>query len=103
ENEGKVYRGSEKDVLSRYFHAASAHKVDVIVRITSDCPLIDPHVIDDIITYYLDLECDLVTNAGSDLSQRTYPRGLDTEVFSFDSLEAAFLNAKEDYHREHVT
>ncbi|MFC4409984.1 cytidylyltransferase domain-containing protein [Chungangia koreensis] len=99
----KVYRGSEDDVLSRYYFAAKENNVDTIIRITSDCPLIDPNVIDKIIKYYLNGSYDLVTNAGSDLTQRTYPRGLDTEIFSFEMLENAFLNGKENYHREHVT
>jgi spore coat polysaccharide biosynthesis protein SpsF len=99
----KVFRGSEEDVLSRYYYAAKENKVDIIVRITSDCPLIDPIVIDEIIEFYLKGQYDLVTNAGSDLTKRTYPRGLDTEVFSFEVLENAFLNGKENYHREHVT
>lgn len=99
----KVYRGSEEDVLGRYYHAAKENNVDTIIRITSDCPVIDPYVIDEIIRLYLDEEYDLVTNAGSDLTQRTYPRGLDTEVFSFKVLEIAFQRAKEKYQREHVT
>lgn len=99
----KVFRGSEEDVLSRYYYAAKENNIDVIIRITSDCPLIDPFVIDEIIEFYLKGTYDLVTNAGSDLMQRTYPRGLDTEVFSFEVLENTFLNGKESYHREHVT
>ncbi|KKK38902.1 acylneuraminate cytidylyltransferase [Mesobacillus campisalis] len=99
----KVYRGSEDDVLSRYYFTAQENNVDVIIRITSDCPLIDPNVIDEIIEFYLNGNYDLVTNAGSDLEQRTYPRGLDTEIFSFEVLENAFINGKENYHREHVT
>lgn len=98
-----VFRGSEDDVLSRYYYAAKENNIDVIVRITSDCPLIDPYVVDEIINVYLNERCDLVTNAGSDLTQRTYPRGLDTEVFSFEALENAFVNAKEKYQSEHVT
>lgn len=102
-NEVKVYRGSEEDVLSRYYEASIENNVDIVVRITSDCPLIDPFVIDEIIKFYLENDYDLVTNAGSDLSQRTYPRGLDTEVFSMDILKQAYENAKEKYQREHVT
>ncbi|WP_209121611.1 cytidylyltransferase domain-containing protein [Alkalihalobacillus sp. BA299] len=98
-----VFRGSEDDVLSRYYYAAKQHNTDVIIRITSDCPVIDPIVIDEIISCYLEGQYDLVTNAGSDLTQRTYPRGLDTEVFSFKALEDAFVNAKEKYQSEHVT
>ncbi|GAA0318739.1 hypothetical protein GCM10008967_06640 [Bacillus carboniphilus] len=99
----KVYRGSEDDVLSRYYLAAKENNIDIIVRITSDCPVIDPHVIDEIVDIFIKGNHDIVTNAGSDLSKRTYPRGLDTEVFSFEVLENAFTNGREEYHREHVT
>jgi len=99
----KFYRGSEGDVLSRYYFAAKEHHVDTIVRITSDCPLIDPHVIDDLIVIYKEGNWDLVTNAGSDLSNRTYPRGLDTEVFPIAVLEDAYYHGTENYQREHVT
>ena len=99
----KVFRGSEDDVLSRYYYAAKENNIDVVARITSDCPLIDPHVVDEITNFYWAGNYDLVTNAGSDLSQRTYPRGLDTEIFSFAALEEAFINGREKYQREHVT
>jgi spore coat polysaccharide biosynthesis protein SpsF len=99
----KAFRGSEEDVLKRYYDAAAENDVDTLVRITSDCPLIDPQVIDEIIKYYNDNDYTLVTNAGSDLEKRTYPRGLDTEVFSFNVLEEAFNKAEEKYQREHVT
>lgn len=99
----KVFRGSEDNVLSRYYYAAKENKIDVVIRITSDCPLIDPFIMDEIISSYLNEDYEIVTNAGSNLSLRTYPRGLDTEVFSFDVLEDAFKNAKETYQREHVT
>lgn len=99
----KVFRGSEDDVLSRYYYAAKENGIDIVIRITSDCPLIDPFVIDEIINSYLNGNHEIATNAGADLSQRTYPRGLDTEVFSFKDLESAFNNAKETYQREHVT
>src|SRR5690606_15807747 len=79
------------------------NEVDIIVRITSDCPLIDAKVNDDIITVYLNGQYDIVTNAGSDLTQRTFPRGLDTEVISFKVLEEAYANSKENYQKEHVT
>ncbi len=99
----RVFRGSEDDVLSRYYHAAKKYDARSVVRITSDCPLIDPFVSDKIIACFQKNEYDLVTNAGSDLAQRTYPRGLDTEVFSFQALEEAFNKAAERYQREHVT
>ena len=98
-----VYRGSEEDVLSRYYHAGKENRGDIIVRITSDCPLIDAEVVDSFIQYYKDNDYALVTNAGSDLVQRTYPRGLDAEVFSFKVLEEAYKYAERQYQREHVT
>lgn len=98
------FRGSENDVLARYYGAAKENNVDIVVRITSDCPLIDPFVTDEIIRYFKqDNMYDIVTNAGSDLSKRTFPRGLDTEVFSFQSLERAYQQADKDYQHEHVT
>ncbi|MFW5889614.1 MAG: cytidylyltransferase domain-containing protein [Bacillota bacterium] len=100
---GKAFRGSEEDVLKRYYDAAAENNVETVVRITSDCPLIDSKVIDEIIKYYDDHDYTLVTNAGSDLKNRTYPRGLDTEVFSFEVLEEVFNQAEEKYQREHVT
>lgn len=99
----KVYRGSEDNVLSRYYEASIEYKADVIVRITSDCPLIDPHIIDEVINFYLQNEYDLVTNAGIFSENRTYPRGLDVEVFSFKMLKEAFNKANREYHLEHVT
>jgi len=99
----KAYRGSEEDVLARHYEAANKYEIDTVVRITSDCPLIDPHIIDEIVEYYNNDDYTLVTNAGSDLNNRTYPRGLDTEVFSFEVLEKAYKNAEEKYQREHVT
>ena len=92
-------RGSENDVLDRYYKAAVQTNADVVVRITSDCPLIDPVVIDNVIEHFLDNDCDYCSNS----LIRTYPRGLDTEVFSFKALETAWNEAKKDYEREHVT
>ncbi len=98
-----AYQGSEEDVLARYYEAADKYDIDTVVRITSDCPLIDPKVTDEIVEYYTKNDYTLVTNAGSDLNNRTYPRGLDTEVFSFNALEKAYNTAEENYQREHVT
>ena len=94
-----IARGSEDDVLDRYYQAAVQTNADVVVRITSDCPLIDPVVIDNVIEQFLDNDCDYCSNSLT----RTYPRGLDTEVFSFKALETAWNEAKKDYEREHVT
>jgi spore coat polysaccharide biosynthesis protein SpsF len=95
------YRGSEEDVLSRYYKAAIEFQADAIVRITSDCPLIDPQVIDQVIERYIDTypEYDYVSNC----LDRTYPRGMDTEVFSLESLDEAFHQATIKGDREHVT
>ncbi len=95
------FRGSEEDVLSRYYEAAKVHQADAVVRVTSDCPLIDPEVIDRVIKFYIDhqTEYDYVSNS----LERTYPRGMDTEVFSFKALQEAFLEATALPDREHVT
>lgn len=95
------FRGSSEDVLSRYYFAAKKYKADVIVRVTSDCPLIDYDTSDKIIKYYLDNldKYDYLSNT----IERTYPRGLDTEVFSFHALEKSHMEAKKKYEREHVT
>jgi len=99
----KLFRGSESDVLSRYYYAAKENKADIVVRITSDCPLIDSKIVDKVIRFYKDHDYPYVSNSSSDPSKATFPRGLDTEVFGFEYLEEAFFNAKEDYQREHVT
>lgn len=99
----KCFRGSEEDVLSRYYYAAVKYEIETVVRVTSDCPLIDPFITDSIIKCFKDNNFDIVTNASSDLETRTYPRGLDTEVFSFKVLEDAFNYARKTYQREHVT
>ncbi|MGZ4161026.1 MAG: cytidylyltransferase domain-containing protein [Neobacillus sp.] len=93
------YRGSEDDVLSRYFEAANKYQAQVVVRLTSDCPLIDPNVIDEIITNYLSNNYDYVSNT----IERTYPRGLDVEVFSMKALEKCYREASDTVYREHVT
>ncbi len=97
----KYFRGSEKDVLSRYYYAAKENNGDIVVRVTSDCPLIDSEITDKIIKYYKENrhKYDYVSNT----IDRTYPRGLDTEVFSFYALEKAFKEATSERDREHVT
>lgn len=94
-----ITRGKEDDVLDRYYRAAKETGADVVVRITSDCPLIDPVVTDKVIEKFLNSGCDYCSNT----IERTYPRGLDSEVFSFEALEKAWTEAKMDYEREHVT
>jgi spore coat polysaccharide biosynthesis protein SpsF len=94
-----VSRGDEKDVLDRYFRAAQLSKAEVIVRITSDCPLIDPEITSKTINAFLEAHPDYASNS----LERTYPRGLDTEVFSFDVLAKCWREAAKPYEREHVT
>lgn len=97
----KYYRGAEEDVLSRYYYAAKDNKADVIIRITSDCPCLDYKLLDYMVNIYIKNKdkYDYVNNT----LERTYPRGYDIEIFSFEALEEAFNNAKLKYEREHVT
>jgi spore coat polysaccharide biosynthesis protein SpsF len=94
-----VFRGSELDALDRYYRAAEHLQVDVVVRITSDCPLIDPAVTDATIRAFLDQQADYASN----VRVRTYPRGLDTEVMTVQALERAWREARQPHQREHVT
>lgn len=96
-----VTRGSVDDVLGRYVEAARAHDADVIVRVCSDCPLVDPELIDDVVGALLDRpEVDYVAN---NLPSRTYPIGLDLEAFRRSALEAAHAHDRDPALREHVT
>ena len=79
------FRGDEENVLSRYYHAAKKYKSDVIVRITSDCPFIDFEIVDKVIIKHIETQSDYTSN----VLKRTFPRGVDTEVFNFDVLEEA--------------
>lgn len=94
-----VFRGSENNVLERYYLAAKHFKATHIVRITSDCPLIDPATIDEVVETHLSAGNDYTSNT----LERTYPRGLDTEVFSFKALERAHQKATLQPEIEHVT
>lgn len=94
-----VVRGSETDVLSRYLKAARRFKADVIMRITADCPLIEPHICAAVL--------DVVKRGGVDYASnvlpRTYERGLDCEAFTRWALEVTARDATDPYDREHVT
>jgi len=92
-------RGDQTDVLDRYFRAAQLSKAEIVVRITSDCPLIDPEITDKTIASFLGELPDYASN----VMQRTYPRGLDTEVMSLSALERTWRQARKPYEREHVT
>ena len=94
------FRGSSYDVLDRYYQTAVAFGADVIVRITSDCPLIEPEIIDRTVKGFLSCSgADYVSNT----LERTYPRGLDVEVFSFAVLKQAWEEDDNPAWREHVT
>lgn len=93
------FRGSELDVLSRYADAARMHDADVVVRITSDCPLIDPELIDRVIATYLEGDSDYVSN----MLPPTWPYGMAVEVFSSAVLQQAHAEATQAAEREHVT
>lgn len=99
DNDIGVFRGSEKNVLERYYLAAKKFNADIVVRVTSDNPLIDPTLIDGLIREFLRKECDYASNS----LNRTFPLGLDAEVFSLNALEKAYQSANHDYEREHVT
>ncbi len=102
EHEGILYyRGSENHVLNRYYSCAQMYNLDVIVRVTSDCPLIDGQHVKDGIEYYLS-QNNLNLYISNGLSG-TIPRGFDFEIFSFELLELAYLNAKTPAEIEHVT
>jgi len=94
-----VFRGSEQDVLSRYLQAAEEFRADLVVRITSDCPLIDPGEVDRVISEALTSGADLASNC----IERTYPRGLDAEVVTLEALRRADDICDQPYQREHVT
>jgi len=94
-----VSRGAQEDVLDRYYWSARLVKAEIVVRITADCPMIDPEITDKTIAAFLDARPDYASN----VLQRTYPRGLDTEVMSLDALAGAWTEARKPHEREHVT
>ncbi len=92
--------GSELNVMQRFIGAAKFFKLDVIVRVTGDCPFIDPRVCREVLDLLLYRNCDYTSNI---FPNRTFPRGLDCEAFTFDCLEAAQYYARGPYDLEHVT
>lgn len=96
------FRGSQDDCLDRYFQAATKYNAGTVVRITADCPLIDPEVVDRVVQEFIDRQPQ-VDYACNVLPRRTFPRGLDTEVIRFDALERAWREDKHPVWREHVT
>lgn len=93
------YRGSSLDLLDRHYQAGKWQEADAVVKIPSDCPLIDPQVIDKVLQYYLDHDFEYVSN----LHPATYPDGNDVEVMNFKTLETAWREANKDFEREHTT
>ena len=94
-----AFRGDEQDVLDRFYQAALARQADAVVRITADCPMIDPGLIDDVVSKFLEKRPDYASNC----LERTYPRGLDTEIMSVEALARAWKSATEPSQRAHVT
>ncbi len=90
------FRGSEHDVLDRYYQAARHFAADPVVRITSDCPVIDPYIVDEVVTELLRMDYDVCALGGE------FPDGLDCECFSFSALEDAWKSATLPSEREHV-
>ena len=95
----KVFEGSESNVLERFYQAAKAHEPEIVVRITGDCPLVDPELVDAMIANFAIQKVDYLSN----VTPPTFPDGLDVEVFTFSSLEQAARNAVTPDEREHVT
>ncbi len=93
------FRGSEEDVLQRYYDAARCYHVDPVIRVTADCPLIDADILDDMLRAYFTRQVDYLSNT----LRRTFPRGYDLEIFSFAALQSAQQQAQQPYEREHVT
>ncbi len=98
----QVFRGSMHDVLDRYYLAARKMKADIVVRITSDCPLIDSELIDKTIEALVATGSDFACNRLPPPMKRTYPIGLDVEVVRFEALERAWKEASQKNEREHV-
>ena len=92
-------QGSENDVLERFVQAAEKHQADVVVRITGDCPLVDPELVDECIHHFHEESVDYLSN----VDPPTFPDGLDIEVFSLNVLKRAHQETSKPYDREHVT
>lgn len=99
-NDILCFRGSEDDLLERYYKAALYFETDIIVRLTGDCPLIDPQIIDDMVRLFLFNwpNMEFLTNC----FKRTFARGMDVEIIAMKTLEWLYHNCKKDYYREHV-
>ena len=96
------FRGSQYDVLDRYYQAARSMQAEVVVRITADCPVIDPQLIDRTVTEFFQANADFAADRLPPPWHRTYPIGLDVEVVTFAGLERAWQQADQPHQREHV-
>lgn len=94
------FRGSETNVLDRYYQAATKFKADIIVRLTADCPLIDPKIIDQVVSIRKRYEADYASNRSIN---KAVPSGMDVEAFIFTALQSAHNQATDSFDREHVT
>jgi len=94
------YIGDEENVLKRYYDAAKKYKLNIIIRITSDCPFVDPKILDDMIKFYKLNSYDYIRNVDETTN---FSRGFEIEIFNFEALEKAFKNAKSKPEKEHVT
>ena len=102
EQDYDVYRGSEHDVLDRFYQCAKLADADVVIRLTADCPLIDPDLIDQVVFGLFELQADFSATRLPPPFKRTFPIGLDVEAVFFKGLEQAWLDASTKYQREHV-
>jgi len=96
------FRGDGFDVLDRYYQTAKNYQADVVVRLTADCPLIDPDLIDEVVSVFFEKAVDFAANRLPPPYTRSYPIGLDIEVASFSALEKAWYQASLPFEREHV-
>ncbi len=92
------FKGSKEDVLDRYYRTAEKFHGDIIIRITADCPLIDYQIINKLVKKFLSKKIDYIA-----IDDKTFPKGMDAECFTFNSLKKAWINAKMKSEREHVT
>jgi len=99
QNNLEYFRGSSEDVLDRYYNCAKKFEFPIIVRITSDNPLIDPEIVDKVINEFLNSKCDYMTTE----YPKTFPLGFAVEIFNFKSLEKAWKDSRLPSEREHVT
>lgn len=97
----QTFRGSEANVLERFYQIAKKNISQVYVRITGDCPLVDPNLLDQMLSFFISKMpfYDYVSNT----LERSYPKGLDIEIFTFETLEKAFFESETAYQKEHVT